>query len=76
MPTIEAKVPVAMDVYASLPKRPDRVRECVAAAAQAMGAEAALSGRVLADTPRLVDQVPHPIIDQVELVFQAETVKR
>ena len=73
--TIEARVNVPTSVYVQLAKRPDHVRECVQAAAQAMNAEAAGSGRVISETPRLVDQVSHQLIDQVELVFQAETVK-
>ena len=76
MPTIEAKVNVPAQAYVLLPKRPDMVRECINAAAQAMNEEAALSGQVISETPRLVDQQPHPLIDSFELTFQAETVKR
>jgi len=76
MKTIEAKVNVPTAAYVQFPKRQDMVRECINAAAQAMNATAAESGRVISETPRLVDQQAHPLIDQVELTFQAETAKR
>ena len=74
--TIEARLNVPTEVYASLPQRPDRVRECINAAEQAMNEEAAQSGRVISETPRLVDQQFHQLTNQVELTFQAETKPR
>jgi hypothetical protein len=76
MPTIEAKLNVPTEVYVSLPQRPDRVRECINAAEQAMNEEAAQTGWVISETPRLVGQQMHQLIDQVELTFQAEAVRR
>ena len=43
--TVEAKVTVSPEIYQSLPSRPDRVRECANAAAQAMSETAAASSR-------------------------------
>lgn len=75
MPTVEAKVLVADEVYVSLGERPDRVRECINAAAQAMGDVAAERGHVVRETPRLVDQRPTGL-GFFELRFEAETGKR
>lgn len=70
---VQADVTVSMEIYVSLPKRPDRVRECVQAAASAMNETAAERGRILCETPRLVDQ--HDTgLGFVRLTFQGETV--
>ena len=73
--TVEAKVLVPLDVYVTLGKRQDRVRECVAAAEQAMNETAGEKGRVISETPRLVEQRDTGL-GMVELNFQADTVKR
>lgn len=73
--TVSADVTVADEVYSSFPRRPDRVRECVAAAASAMGEVAAERGRVLGETPRLVDQ-RNTGLGFVRLTFHASTVTR
>ena len=73
--TLAAEVLVSQEVYASLPKRQDRVRECVAAAASAMDETASEQGRILAGTPHLVDQQDTGL-GFVRLEFQAETAKR
>ena len=72
---VEAKVLVADEVARSLPSRPDRVRECMNAAEQAMNETAADKGRVIAHAPKLVDQRSTGL-GFMELTFQAETVKR
>ena len=73
--TIQAQLLVSQEIYVSLPKRPDRVRECATAAASAMDAMAGECGRVISETPRLVDQRPAELCF-VELTFQADTAKR
>jgi hypothetical protein len=72
---IEAKVLVTEQIYGSLPSHPERVRECVTAAAQAMNETAADRGREISETPRLVDQRATGL-GFVELRFEAATVKR
>lgn len=73
---VEAVVPVPWEIAQTLPKRPDRVRECMNAAEQALEETAAERGRRIAHAPRLFDQVPRPLLGVVELHFFAETVKR
>ena len=73
--TVEAKVLVAEDIYVSLPAHPERVRECINAAEQAMNETAAEKGRAISETPRLVDQRATGL-GFVELRFEAGTVKR
>lgn len=73
--TVQAQVLVSEEIYVSLPKRPDRVRECAEAAASAMNATADERGRVISETPRLVEQ-RQTGLGFVELTFRAETVKR
>ena len=72
---IAAKVLVSEEIYLSLPSRPDRVRECINGAEQAMTEIAAEAGRVISETPRLVDQ-RQTGLGFVELEFHADTVKR
>ena len=75
--TVEARLQVPLEIYVSLGHRPDRVRECVAAAASKMDEVAAERGRRISETPRLVEQgEPSPILNTVELTFHADTVKR
>lgn len=73
--TVEAKVLVPLEVYVTLGQRSDRVRECVAAAEQAMNETAAEKGRVISETPRLVEQRDTGL-GLVELHFQSDTVAR
>lgn len=73
--TVEAKVMVPLEVYVSLGREPGRVRECINAAEQAMNETAAERGRVIGETPRLVDQRDTGF-GVVELSFQAGTVSR
>jgi hypothetical protein len=73
--TVEAKVLVPFEVYATLAKRNDRVRECINAAEQAMNETAAEQGRRICETPRLVQQRDTGL-GVVELSFQADTEKR
>ena len=73
--TVEAKVLVPMEVYVTLGKRNDRVRECINAAEQAMNETAAERGREISETPRLVDQRDTGL-GVVELNFQADTRPR
>lgn len=75
MSTVEAKVLVAEEIALSLPNRPDRVRECMNAAEQAMNETAADKGRVIAHAPKLTGQRSTGL-GYVELTFQADTVKR
>jgi len=70
--TVEAKVLVPMDVYVTLGKRNDRVRECINAAEQAMNETAAEKGRVISETPRLIEQRDTGL-GVMELAFQADT---
>lgn len=72
---VEAKVLVTDEIAASLPSRPDRVRECVTAAQQAMDELAADKGRRISESPRLSNQRPNGL-GFLELTFVAETVKR
>ncbi|MGN6245126.1 MAG: hypothetical protein ACTHQ3_15850 [Motilibacteraceae bacterium] len=75
--TVQARLNVPLPVYVTLGERPDRVRECVSAAASEMERVASEAGRRLSETPRLVAQSdPHPLLDAVELTFEAETVPR
>lgn len=75
MKQIEAKVLVADEVARSLSSRPDRVRECMNAAEQAMNATAAESGRQIAHAPKFSDSRSTGL-GYVELTFVADTVKR
>lgn len=71
---VQAKVLVSDEVAMSLPKRPDRVRECMNAAEQAMNATAAEERRRISHAPKLVDQRVTGL-GYVELTFQADTEK-
>lgn len=73
--TVSAEVLVPFEAYVTLAQRPDRVRECVTAAASAMDETAGGRGRVLSETPRLVDQQDTGL-GFVRLVFHADTVSR
>ena len=75
MSTVEAKVLVREDVYVTLPQHPERVRECVAAAEQAMNETAAEKGARIRETPRLVDQRATGL-GFYELHFYADVEKR
>ena len=75
MKQIEAKVLVSEEIAQSLPGRPDRVRECMNAAEQAMDEEAAVDGRRIAHAPKFSDMRPTGL-GFVELSFVADTVKR
>lgn len=75
MKQIEAKVLVSDEIAQSLPSRPDRVRECVNAAEQAMNETAADAGRVIAHAPKFSDSRSTGL-GFVELTFVADTVKR
>jgi hypothetical protein len=75
MKQIEAQVLVTDEIAQSLPLRPDRVRECMNAAEQAMNATAAESGRQIAHAPRFSDSRSTGL-GFVELTFVADTVKR
>lgn len=72
---VRASVLVSEEIARSLPSRPDRVRECMNAAEQAMNEQAADRSRVIAHPPKLVDQRVTGL-GYVELEFQADTVKR
>lgn len=75
MKQIEAKVLVADEIARSLPSRPDRVRECMNAAEQAMNETAADEGRTIAHAPKFSDSRSTGL-GFVELIFVADTVKR
>jgi len=66
---------VSDEIAQSLPSRPDRVRECMNAAEQAMNAEAADAGREIAHAPKFSDSRSTGL-GFVELTFVADTVKR
>lgn len=75
MKQIEAKVLVTEEIAQSLPKRPDRVRECMNAAEQAMNEEAAVEGRRISHAPKFSDMRPTGL-GYIELTFFADTEKR
>ena len=75
MATVEAKVLVPEAVYVTLPQHPARVRECVAAAEQAMNETAAERNSVIRETPRLVGQRSTGL-GFFELHFMADVEKR
>jgi hypothetical protein len=75
MKQIEAKVLVADEMARSLPARPDRVRECMNAAEQAMNETAAVDGLQIAHAPKFSDSRATGL-GFVELTFVADTVKR
>jgi len=75
MKQIEARVLVTDEIAQSLPSRPDRVRECMNAAEQAMNAEAADAGRAITHAPKFSDSRSTGL-GFVELTFVADTVKR
>jgi len=75
MKQIEAKVLVSEEIAQSLPSRPDRVRECMNAAEQAMDEEAAVDGRRISHAPKFSDMRATGL-GYVELTFFADTVKR
>ena len=72
---VEAKVLVTEEIAQSLPSRPDRVRECMNAAEQAMNEQAAERNRVISHAPKFSDSRPTGL-GYVELTFVADTVKR
>lgn len=72
---VGAKVLVPLEVYVTLGKHNDRVRECINAAEQAMNETAAEKGREISETPRLVEQRDTGL-GLVELEFHADTRPR
>lgn len=72
---VAAKVLVREEIAYTLPSHPERVRECMNAAEQAMNETAADLGRRISHAPKLSDQRSTGL-GFVELTFVADTVKR